>query len=112
MLAPGPSRRPLEVVPEQWPVVRVGAVVDDALGAPSRREAAQIGQALLGDETCTSCSVWSTWLAIGTMHEMAPPLAVEGVTNMEMKALRAKSPEPPMPFWMREPMMWVELTLP
>ncbi len=28
--------------------------------------------------TCTSCSVWSTWPAIGTMHEIAPFLAVEG----------------------------------
>ena len=28
--------------------------------------------------TCVSCSVWSTWLAIGTMHEIVPPLAVEG----------------------------------
>ena len=46
------------------------------------------------------------------MAEIFPPLAVDGVTKMEMKALRAKSPEPPMPFWMRYPMMWVELTLP
>jgi len=33
--------------------------------------------------TFTSCSVWSTWLAIGTMQEIAPPLATEGLTNIE-----------------------------
>ena len=31
---------------------------------------------------------------------------------MEMNALRAKSPEPPMPFWILEPMTWVEFTFP
>ncbi len=46
------------------------------------------------------------------MHEMSPSLAVDGVMNTEMKALRAKSPEPPMPFWMREPITWVEFTVP
>ena len=60
----------------------------------------------------TSCSVWSTWLTIGVMAEIAPPFAVDGVTKAEKKPLRVKSPEPPMPFCIREPMMWVELTLP
>jgi uncharacterized protein (DUF39 family) len=32
---------------------------------------------------------------MGTMHEIAPPLATDGVMKNEMKALRAKSPEPP-----------------
>ena len=49
---------------------------------------------------------------IGTMLEIWPPFAVDGVRNIEIYALRAKSPEPPMPFWIREPMMCVELTLP
>ena len=49
---------------------------------------------------------------IGTMAEILPPLAVDGVMKIETKALRAKSPEPPMPFWMRVPITWVELTLP
>ena len=49
---------------------------------------------------------------MGTMQEMVPPLALEGVMKIEMKALRAKSPEPPMPFMIEVPMMWVELTLP
>ena len=62
--------------------------------------------------TWVSRSVWSTWLTIGTMHEIAPPLAVDGERNIKMNALRAKSPEPPMPFMMLEPMRWVELTLP
>ncbi len=46
------------------------------------------------------------------MQEMAPSLAVEGDMKIERKALRAKSPEPPMPFMMRVPMTWVEFTLP
>ncbi len=44
--------------------------------------------------------------------EIAPRLAVEGVTKIDRKALRAKSPEPPIPFWIREPITWVEFTLP
>jgi hypothetical protein len=32
--------------------------------------------------TCTSCSVWSTWLAIGTMHEIDAFLAVDGDRNI------------------------------
>ena len=41
-----------------------------------------------------------------------PPLAVEGQVKMERKALRAKSPDPPMPFIMLRPRTWVLLTLP
>ena len=62
--------------------------------------------------TATSCSVWSTWLAIGTKAEIAPFLAVLGVTKHDRKPLRAKSPEPPMPLMMLLPATWVELTLP
>ena len=46
------------------------------------------------------------------MAEILPPFAVEGVMKIDTYALRAKSPEPPMPFWIREPITWVELTLP
>ncbi|MNF10865.1 hypothetical protein D3C80_2119410 [compost metagenome] len=60
----------------------------------------------------TSCSVWSTWLTIGTTLEIAPPLAIDLVTNTARWALRAKSPEPPMPFIILVPQTWVELTLP
>ncbi|MCY1466861.1 hypothetical protein D9M71_853470 [compost metagenome] len=51
----------------------------------------------------TSCSVWSTWLTIGTTLEIAPPLAIDLVTKIARCALRAKSPEPPMPFIIRVP---------
>ena len=60
----------------------------------------------------TSCSVWSMCDAKGTIAEMAPSLASDGVMNDEMKPLRVKSPEPPMPFMIREPETFVELTLP
>ncbi|MNP72234.1 hypothetical protein D3C76_1687410 [compost metagenome] len=56
--------------------------------------------------------MWSTWLTIGTTLEIAPPLAIDLVTNTARWALRAKSPEPPMPFIIRVPHTWVELTLP
>jgi len=46
------------------------------------------------------------------MQEMLPPLALDGVMKIDRKALRAKSPEPPIPFMIAVPMMWVELTLP
>ncbi|MNV59759.1 hypothetical protein D3C71_1522030 [compost metagenome] len=62
--------------------------------------------------TDTSCSVWSTWLTIGTIAEMLPFLAVDGLRNADRNPLRAKSPEPPMPFMIRVPITWVELTLP
>ncbi|MNO10002.1 hypothetical protein D3C81_2335880 [compost metagenome] len=56
--------------------------------------------------------MWSTWLTIGTTLEMLPPLAMDFVTNTARCALRAKSPEPPMPFIIFVPPTWVELTLP
>ena len=46
------------------------------------------------------------------MQEIAPFLALDGVMKIEMKALRAKSPEPPIPFMIEVPMMCVEFTLP
>ena len=62
--------------------------------------------------TWTECSLLSRWLTIGTMVLILPPLAVEGQVKIERKALRAKSPEPPMPFIMFRPRTWVLLTLP
>ena len=62
--------------------------------------------------TSTECSLWSTWVTMGTIAEMAPFLAVLGVTMQERAPLRRKSPEPPMPFISCEPMTWVELTWP
>ena len=55
--------------------------------------------------TSTSWLVWSTWVTKGTMEETLPFLAVEVVTKMLIRAFRAKSPEPPIPF-----IMWVPLT--
>ena len=46
------------------------------------------------------------------MAEIFPPFLIEGIMKTEMKALRAKSPDPPIPFMMREPIRWVELMLP
>ncbi len=48
--------------------------------------------------TLTECSDWSTCDTIGTIAEILPSLAVEGVVKIEMYALRVKSQEPPMPF--------------
>ena len=56
--------------------------------------------------------MWSTWVTMGTIAEMAPFLAVLGVTMQERAPLRRKSPEPPMPFISCEPITWVELTWP
>ena len=56
--------------------------------------------------------MWSTWLTIGTIDEMLPCLAVDVLRNTDKKPLRAKSPEPPMPFMIELPITWVELMLP
>lgn len=49
---------------------------------------------------------------MSTVREIAPFFAVDDVTKSETKALRAKFPEPPIPFSIRDPKMCVELTLP
>ena len=49
---------------------------------------------------------------MGTMVLILPPFAVDGQVNIERKAFRAKSPEPPMPFIMSSTSTWVLLTLP
>ena len=48
----------------------------------------------------------------GVIAEIVPFFAVDGLRNADRKPLRAKSPEPPMPFMIRVPMTWVELTFP
>ena len=48
--------------------------------------------------TCVLCSVWSTWGTIGTTAETAMPLAVLRAIKIGEYALRAKSPDPPIPF--------------
>lgn len=62
--------------------------------------------------TLTECSDWSTCDTIGTIAEILPSLAVEGVVKIEMYALRVKSQEPPMPFIILVPRTCVELTFP
>ena len=51
--------------------------------------------------------LWSMWLIICAMAEILLPFCVE--VKIEIKALRAKSPEPPMPFTICRPMMWTSL---
>jgi len=46
------------------------------------------------------------------MVEIVPCWGVDGAMKIETYPLRAKSPKPPMPFWIRDPITWVELTLP
>src|SRR5690606_25636270 len=48
--AVGVAQGALVVVAQQGAEVRVGAVLDQDFGAPARGEAAQIGQALFGDD--------------------------------------------------------------
>ena len=50
MCLPAGGGRAVEVVLQRGPVVRVRALVDDLLGATSRRQAAQVRHALLGDD--------------------------------------------------------------
>ena len=60
----------------------------------------------------TSCSAWSICEANGTTEEMSPPFAIDLVTKIAKCALRAKSPEPPIPFIILVPQTCVEFTLP
>ena len=101
-----------EVGFEQRPVGRVGALPDDEACAFVRRFAAQVGHAVSVTMTCTLCSLWSRCETMGTIGLILPPLTVEGHVKIEMKALRVKSPEPPMPFIICRPMTCVLLTLP
>ena len=112
-LSGGVDQSAIEVVLEGIAVVGVGAVVDDLLRALAGDEATQVGDALLGDEDVD--------VVLGVVHvadhrarcrRSRPPWQSTGVTKIEMYALRAKSPDPPIPFWMREPITCVEFTLP
>ena len=54
------------------------APVDDLLGAAPRRQAAQVGHALLGDDDVDVVLRVVEWLTMGTMQEIAPPLTADG----------------------------------
>ena len=56
----------------------VRAIVDDQLGALVGILAAQVGDALFGDQIWTECSLWSMWLTSGTMVEILPPFQSRG----------------------------------
>jgi hypothetical protein len=63
--------------------------------------------------TSRSCSVWSTWVHMGTM-QLTPVGSVLdgrvlGVCMIEYLAERRKSAEPPRPLSMREPITQVLL---
>ena len=49
---------------------------------------------------------------MGTMQDIKPSFAVDSVAKMLMRALRAKSPLPPMPLSILLPIWCVEFTLP
>jgi hypothetical protein len=84
-------------------VVGMSAVFNECVGAFHRTLAAQIGDALLGYDHLDGVLAAVQTAARGTMVLIFPPLAVEGQVKKERKALRAKSPEPPMPFIMFRP---------
>ncbi len=102
----------IEVSVEGIAVGRVYAVIDDDPSAPPRPGPA--GRQGLSSVTrmSTSCSVWSTWLTIGTTLEIAPPLAMDFVDEYRQVRIAGEIPKPPMPFIIRVPQTWVELTLP
>jgi hypothetical protein len=81
----------------------VDATVDDPLGPFSRGEAAKVRQSLFSDDHVDVILGVVNVGDHGNDARQHAALAVEGVTNAEMYALRAKSPEPPMPFWMADP---------
>jgi len=90
---------------------RMGAVLDDELGALGRILPRRSATPCSVTMTCTECSLWSAWLTSGTIVLILPPSG-RGQVKIEMKALRVKSPDPPMPFMMLRPMIWVLFTLP
>ena len=68
----------------------------------------------LVEELCTRLLVIKRGklVALGTIEEIVPFLAVEALRKIDRKPLRAKSAEPPSPFMMLLPITWVELMLP
>ena len=75
-------------------------------------KAAQIGEAVLGHDHVHVVLGLIDVAAIGTIAEIAPRLAVDGVRKKLRNALPSRPPLPPMPFMIALPMTSVEFTLP
>ncbi len=75
----------------------MATIADDHRRALAQRKAAQIGKPMFGDQNIDIVFVVHME-TIGTTEEIAPPLATDFATKIDRKALRAKSPEPPIPF--------------
>ncbi len=88
-------------------------MVDDGLSALVGGEAAEVGDALVGDDDLDGVFVVIDVGGHGDDGgDGAGSLAKERQRKMERKELRMKSPEPPMPLSMRVPQRWVELACP
>ena len=105
-------RRPLDVVGEQRPEFRMRAALDDHPCPTTRRQPPQVGKALLGDQYLGVVLGVVDVRGLGTIDEIAPFFAVDGLRNIDRYPLRAKSPDPPMPFMILVPITCVELTFP
>ena len=71
-------RGELEVVPHQFLVHRVHAVLDDGLCALQRVFAAQVGHALLGGEDLDG-----VFAVVNVIAEILPPFWIDGQEKME-----------------------------
>lgn len=90
--------RPNEVIRKLRAVVKVGAIINDCPGPLPRGETPQISHSLLGYQQSHVMLGMVGGRHIGTILEMLPLLASDSVTKIDRYALRAKSPEPPIPF--------------
>ena len=111
LVAAVPVDGALEVVPQQIAVVG-GAHFDDLLGHLAWGERAGIDQTVLGDDDVDRML---TVVDMGDHRYDGRDPAVPAVLGVTMKVsapLRMKSPEPPMPFIICEPVTWVEFTWP
>jgi hypothetical protein len=73
----------VEAVALRWPEIGVRTAFDDLFDVPLRGQSAQVREACSVTITPTSCSVWSMWETIGTIVEIAPPFAFDGVMKIE-----------------------------
>ena len=70
----------LNIIPVCW----MGAFLDNYLGTLHGSQASEIRQTLFSDDYLNRvCSLLSTCEHIGTIEDILPPLAMEGVMKME-----------------------------